>query len=202
MKLRPLFACLLLAGILISQTSQAQISIGAKGGLNVSNLSGLDANNFSSSALIGYHIGGYVGINLGRNFALQPEILYSTQGATIEGAVDENYTLNYLNVPVMVRFFTKGGLFLEAGPQFGFNVGEVDLTGNYTEQIENADFSVCGGLGYLGKSQGFGVGLRYNAGLTESSISGINSNTSVDFKNGVLQLSLYMRIFGGGKLKK
>lgn len=188
----------MLAGILLlTSAANAQISVGAKGGLNVSTLNGFQ--DLDASSLTGFHFGGYMGINLGRNFALQPEVLFSTQGAKLE---DQEVNLNYLNIPVMVRFLTKGGLFLEAGPQFGFNVNEVDLSGNLNEQFNNSDFSMAGGLGYIGKSQGFGIGARYNVGVSKvGDITGTGISET-DFKNGVFQLSLYFRLFGGGKLKK
>lgn len=197
MKLRPLFAGLVLAGVLISQASQAQISIGAKGGLNISTLNGFQ--DLNANSLTGFHLGAYMGINLGRNFALQPEALFSTQGAKID---DQTVNLNYLNIPVMVRFLTTSGIFLEAGPQFGFTVNEVDLTGSLNDQFNNSDLSMCGGLGFIGKNQGFGIGARYNVGLSKvGEISGTSISEN-NFKNGVFQLSLYMRLFGGGKLKK
>ena len=112
---------------LLAPALQAQFSLGLKGGLNVSNLNGLDADNYQTKALVGVHGGVYAAINLGRNFALQPELVYSTQGAKLEGATDTDYKINYMNVPVMLRFLTDGGLFLEAGPQIGFQVGDVSV---------------------------------------------------------------------------
>lgn len=191
-----LFAAIAAAPVTLS----AQFSIGAKGGLNVSNLSNLTVDNATSQALVGFHVGGYVALNLGRNFAIQPELVYSTQGAKLENSTDD-LKLNYFNIPVMVRFYTNGGFFLEGGPQIGFNVSDVNID-NAQEEINNSDFSLCGGLGYMGKKQGFGIGARYNAGI--SKLGDVNSGniSNPDFKNGVFQLSLYMRILGGGKLKK
>jgi Outer membrane protein beta-barrel domain len=177
----------------------AQLSIGAKGGLNVSNLSNLTVDNATSQALVGFHVGGYLALNLGRNFALQPELMYSTQGAKLENATD-NLNLNYINVPVMLRFYTNGGFFLEGGPQLGFQVGQVTVD-NVEEEINNTDLSVCGGLGYMGKSQGFGIGARYNAGISKLGDANSSNIQNPDFRNGVFQLSLYFRILGGGKLK-
>ena len=178
----------------------SQISIGGKGGLNVSNLNGITVNNATAQALVGFHLGGYLALNLGRNFALQPELMYSTQGAKLDNATD-NLNLNYVNVPVMVRFYTNGGFFLEGGPQLGFQVGQVTIN-NAEEEIKNTDLSVCGGLGYMGKKQGFGIGARYNAGISKLGDANSSNIQNPDFKNGVFQLSLYFRIFGGGKLKK
>jgi len=192
------------ATLFISIFSFAQISVGAKGGLNVSNLSGIDGSNYETKALVGFHVGGYVTFNLGRNFAIQPELVYSTQGGTIEsGNVTENLKLNYFNIPVMVKFMTNSGFYLEAGPQLGFQAGDLDYD-NVETSVEGSDFSICGGLGFQPTKSAFGIGARYNAGMGTTGEVDFNNPSidNADFKNGVFQLSLYWRIFGGGKLKK
>ena len=188
------------------QSSSAQISLGAKGGLNVSNLKGInDIDGLEANALFGVHVGGYVTFNLGRNFAIQPELLFSSQGAKLEEAgEEENLKLNYFNIPIMVKFLANNGFYIEAGPQFGFKVNEI--TGeyeNYEEDFNSSDVSACLGLGFQPTKSPFGIGARYNLGLgTVADLeSGIDQNT-VDVKSGVFQLSLYWRLLGGGKLKK
>lgn len=185
---------------LLAPAAQSQVALGLKGGLNVSNLNGLDADNYQTKALVGVHGGVYAAINLGRNFALQPELAYSTQGAKLEGATDTDYKINYMNIPVMVRFLTDAGLFLEAGPQIGFQVGDVSVD-NFDQDIKKSDFAVGAGLGFMGKSQGFGIGARYNVGISKLEDVNSSSFSNADYKNGVLQISLYLRLLGGGKLK-
>ncbi len=195
-----------LATLLISVLfAQAQISVGAKGGLNVSNLSGIDdIEGVKSNALVGFHIGGFVTFNLGRNFAIQPELLYSTQGAKLETATDEeNLELNYFNIPIMVKFLTNSGFYLEAGPQFGFKVNEVSIEDfdNIEDDFNNSDFAACVGLGFQPTKSPFGIGARYNIGLGKTAeIENVQPET-VDVSSGVFQLSLYWRFLGGGKLK-
>lgn len=193
---------------LAATQTQAQISVGAKGGLNVSNLSGInDIQGFKSKALVGFHAGGYVTFNLGRNFAIQPELVYSTQGAKIENAT-EDLKLNYFNIPIMVKLLTNKGFYVEAGPQFGFQVGDVDLTNitsgtNFQNTVKNSDLAACVGLGFQPTKSPFGIGARYNVGLGKAGEFDPNTaGENVEYKNGVFQLSLYWRLFGGGKLKK
>jgi hypothetical protein len=180
----------------------AQVSVGAKGGLNVSNLSGIDEENFKTKALLGFHVGGFVTFNLGRNFAIQPELLYSTEGGTIEGNnITENIRLNYFNIPVMVKFLTNKGFYVEAGPQLGFRTGELS-TDEFESDVKNSDFSICGGLGFQPTKSPFGIGARYNVGLGNTGSVSSGALNDADFSSGVFQLSLYWRLFGGGKLKK
>ena len=187
---------------LAATQTQAQVSLGLKGGANVSNLNGLSVNNFETNATVGFHIGGYAAFNLGRNFAIQPELMYSTQGAKLENSTSsENLKLNYFNVPVMAKFITNSGFYFEAGPQVGFRTGDVTINSSQ-EDLKSGDFSVAGGLGFVGKKQGFGLGARYNVGVSKIGDANSTAIQNADYKNGVLQISLYMRLFGGGKLKK
>lgn len=209
MKLHPLIGGLILAGALFAQTAQAQISIGAKGGLNVSNLNGIsDVQGLESKALFGFHVGGYATFNFGRNFAIHPEVVYSTQGAKLESATSsENLNLNYFNVPIMLRFLSNNGFFVEVGPQFGFQVGSVDLGTigqgtNFQNTVKNSDLAACVGLGFQPTKSPFGIGARYNIGLGKAGEYDPAVGNNVEYKNGVFQLSLYWRLFGGGKLKK
>jgi hypothetical protein len=186
----------------VGSSTQAQISVGLKGGLNVSNLNGIDADNYKTTALLGFHVGGYTTFNLGRHFAIHPELMYSTQGAKLEDATnEENLRMNYINIPVLVRLLTTNGFFVEAGPQLGFKVDEAN-TDDIENSVKNADFEACLGLGFQPTKKPFGIGARYNLGLGKA--GEINSGTpdNIDYKNGVFQLSIYWRILGGGKLKK
>jgi hypothetical protein len=207
-KIKPMknrFLVLTLAFILAGASSlHAQISVGAKGGLNVSNLNGInDMEGFEAKALVGFHLGGYVTFNLGRNFAIQPELVYSSQGAKVDVATEsENLKMNFVNIPVMVRFLTNNGFFVEAGPQIGFRAGDVTWgDDNLTEDFENSDFSACFGLGFQPTKSAFGIGARYNVGLGKVADLEDFNEDNFDIKNGVFQLSLYWRLFGGGKLK-
>lgn len=191
----------LLAICMMTISSFAQISVGLKAGGNLSNLNGLDVDNYETKAIIGFHVGAYTTFNLGRNFAIQPELVYSTQGGTIEGGgFTEDIKLNYFNIPIMVKFLTNSGFYVEAGPQIGFNTGELDSE-DVEGDIKGSDFSICGGLGFQPTKSPFGIGLRYNVGMGTTGDISSEDFENAEFKNGVLQLSLYWRIFGGGKLK-
>ena len=157
------FAAMLL--LLSSQVTTAQISIGPKVGINVSNLSGLSLGDVKAKSLVGFHVGGYVAFRFG-SIAIQPELLYSTQGAKIEDAgSSENLKLNYFTVPVMLKFITKSGLYLEAGPQLGFKTGAKFGSADVKETVNDSDFSLDAGLGYL--LNGLGFGARYCVGISK-----------------------------------
>ena len=188
------FLCMVF--LAVSAKSIAQASVGLKGGLNMSSLNGLDAANFDSKFKTGYHLGGFVNIHLGKKLAIQPELMYSTQGGSIDNGLQvQDIDMNYFNIPVMFRFSGSSGFFLEAGPQFGFSAGEADWE-DIDGSLKKADFSMCGGIGYLGRVLPLGLGLRYNHGISTSGDINSNTDENSDFKNGVFQLSIYWRLFG------
>ena len=68
----------LCASMIVCSTWAQNSSFGIKGGLNVSTLS--DKNDELGSR-IGYHAGLLAHVHLSRQIAIQPEIVYSSQGA-------------------------------------------------------------------------------------------------------------------------
>ncbi len=181
--------------LLVSTASFAQhFELGAKAGVNISNFSGASNEaDLKAKSLIGFHAGGFVSLFLGNNFAIQPEVLLSTQGAKLEQTGSEtDYKLTYINVPVMLKYRSNGGFYIEAGPQIGFKVNE-KVDGTSEDFAKSTDLSIAGGLGYHSPI-GLGIGARYTAGL--SKLGDFNaSTTKPDWKNGVIQVSLFYTLF-------
>jgi len=164
---------LLLIGIL---STQAQIRLGIKAGANFSDLDG----TFDTSMRTGFHAGAILEIKAGSNFAIQPEVLYSMQGAkvTLAGAKEINFS--YVTVPVLAKYYVLTDVFsLEAGPQFAFLI---DDNVENTFKTESFDFAVVGGIG-LNITKSFFAQAHYVVGLTDAS-------TNASIKNRVIQLSL------------
>ena len=90
-----------------SATAFAQkFELGAKAGTNISNFTGTDGwQNVKTKALVGYHFGGFISFFVGNNFAIQPELLFSSQGAKFESAGQTtNQKVSYINVPVLLKY--------------------------------------------------------------------------------------------------
>ena len=153
----------LIAIVGIGATSQAQlIKIGVKAGPNFSNFSGgtSDINYKSRTSL---HAGLLAELKLLENFSIQPELLYSSQGAKVDGIGDFN--LDYVALPVMAKFYLMTDkLSIEAGPQFSFLVNDPQKA----YDNEEFDFAVAGGLG-LNITKRIFVSARYVVGLSEVS---------------------------------
>lgn len=184
------YLVLTIAAILLSLTSNAQhVNIGIKGGLNFYNIN--NDNSSTYDAKTGIHLGLLGHIHLDRSIAVQPELVYSSQGAKYTlGNTDFKLNLGYINLPVMLQYMFDNGFRLEAGPQLGFlisakseaNNSSIDVKSNF----KTIDFAVGLGAGYIKPSTGLGAGLRYNVGL-----SNINNNSSVNSTNTGFQLSLF-----------
>ncbi|KIA99211.1 hypothetical protein OA93_06165 [Flavobacterium sp. KMS] len=178
-----------------------EVKFGAKGGINLSTLTG-DIDNASSK--VGFQVGGFAEIKLSDKFFVQPELLYSTQGAKNKvsgfGYSEENkLKFGYLNVPVMAKYYVIEKLSLEAGPQIGFLVSaksEYSSTGfgedesekvDVKDQFKSIDFGVNFGAGY-DFTENISAGVRYNLGL--SNITDFGDGDNAKFKNSVFSLSV------------
>jgi len=194
MKKNIMFIILLLAG---TAGFAQHYELGVKAGANISNFTGAsNAADVKAKTLVGFHGGGFVSLFVGDIFAIQPEVLFSTQGAKIENTVGStDYKLDYINIPVMLKVRAPGGFFVEAGPQIGFKVHETHY-GTSEDFAKSTDFSIAGGLGYH-SSIGLGIGARYTAGI--SKLGNVSSSSTPDWKNGVIQISLFYTIFNNNR---
>ncbi len=162
---------------------------GLKAGVNISTL---DIENFNDDdARIGLHIGGLAHIHLGstEQWALQPELVYSQEGGKLNTpSGTTTVKLDYINIPVMLQYMFNNGFRIEAGPQLGLMVNSKyeadDVEEDADDEFESTNFSLGFGLSYLSDS-GFGVGGRYNLGL-----SSIGEGPG-DVKGRTLQLGLF-----------
>ncbi len=188
---------LLLAGfILLVGTAKAQspAKFGLKGGVNVSTF---NQTNAEWDSRIGLHVGGMAHIHLAPEWALQPELLYSQEGAKFSN--ETVVKLDYINIPLMVQYMFNNGFRIEAGPQLGFLMNEKyeDEDG---EEYEDDDFKSTNvalglGLNYLSNS-GLGVGGRYNLGLSD-----ISEANGTKIKNNTFQISLFYMFDNAHKAK-
>lgn len=189
-----LSALLLAATVGFSQ----HFELGLKAGTNISNFNGAsNTDQLKAKTLVGFHGGAFVSLFVGKIFAIQPEVLFSTQGAKIEntGGGKTDYKVNYLNVPVMLKLRSPGGFYIEAGPQIGFKTSQ-KFEGTAGDAAKSTDFSIAGGLGYHSPI-GLGIGARYTAGI--SKLGDFNTAnpgaTPPDWKNGVIQVSIFYTLF-------
>lgn len=185
-----LYLSLAVAAILIGGTVSAQhINVGIKGGLNLFTIS--NDNGPKYDAKPDFNVGLLGHIHLAKDLALQPEIVYSGQGAKFgSGSTETKVNLGYINVPLLVQYMFDNGFRLQAGPQIGFLVSAKSKTNNVSTDIKNSvkpvDFAIGAGVGYVHPPSGFGVDARYNFGLSD-----INENSPIKSMNRGAQLGVF-----------
>ncbi len=197
MKKLMLFAAIAVFGFAKVQ-AQGEIQFGAKAGVNFAKLTGDDVED--ADGRTGFHIGGLVEIPISEKFSVQPEIVYSQQGlqskSNFDGIeIESKLKLDYINIPVMAKFYVSEGFAIEAGPQFGFNVSskfEAERDGESfkenAEDVAGFDLSLGAGLSYKLDSGLFFQG-RYMFGLSnvnQAEEEGFDDNLT----NSVLSLSI------------
>ncbi|WP_026038885.1 porin family protein [Myroides injenensis] len=187
------------------------IKFGAKGGLNVSNITDADYTSSRTS----FHIGVVAEIFINEKFSIQPEILYSAQGFKIDRSfsfigentkIDMTSKMDYINIPIMAKYYVWQGLNIQLGPQFGFLTSAKNKINDFTvdgrniedyinenmpkdfkDQMKTFDFGLNVGAGYE-LPIGVFFDARYNIGLTN--VAKKEEGEKVKGKNGVFQLSV------------
>lgn len=150
---------ILMACLFMAMPTQAQIRFGVKGGLDIAKLN----TDFSENST-GFFVGPMVEFTLPiLGLGVDAAALYSQSSLKFKGIDDEK--LKSIEVPVNLKW-TIGlgstlGVFLNAGPQFGFGLNE------YWEGHDKKAFvsvNVGGGLKLLRHLQ---LGVNYNFGASK-----------------------------------
>ncbi len=199
-----LFIAVFMASICVVNAQDATpsgIRFGVKAGANFSGWAGDDKDVFGEpKSRVGFHGGFLANIPLGGMLAFQPELLYSSVGPKFEEAGDEfKIVQNYLSIPMMLQYASAGGFYGEIGPNINILMSAEAKSDGDDEDIKDSfnSFELGAGLG-LGyrMASGFGIGARYNLGL--SKIFNDDDGVDVAVKNSGFQISL-MYMFGGSK---
>ncbi|MBL7845665.1 MAG: PorT family protein [Cyclobacteriaceae bacterium] len=189
------------------------IEFGLDGGVNFSNIRGLEGGAFKNSFNIGFYFdiktkhpnwlfktGVLVKSNLGS--AGLPTYLLDNpdlDNAFAEGEVWRK--INYFNVPIAMKYKVSDHFFVEGGimPALrakAYDYFTAEVQGNDLEyavdirdQIHRLDFGLLGGFGYrLFKGYGMNISFRYYYGLTDVVIDDSSAdqyNTSIYLAVGI-----------------
>jgi hypothetical protein len=186
--MRVFLSVTVIAILLAGKTSAQDVNFGIKAGLNLYNI---NSSGSEYDVKTGFHAGLLGHIHLTKHFAVQPELVYSTQGAKYKvGGLVTKTKLSYINLPVLLQYMFDNGFRLQAGPQVGFLINAKNETGSTNTNIKKStntvDFALGMGVGYINPKSGFGVDARYNLGL-----SNINDDSNVKATNRGLQLGVF-----------
>jgi opacity protein-like surface antigen len=131
----------------------SDMKFGVKAGYSNTNFSG-DAETDAAS---NFYIGGLVDFAVSEKFHVQPELLYS-----MEGADNEETGLDFIRIPVMFKYYVAESFNLQAGPEFAFVAGGDEVK----EGLKSFDYGLGIGAAYELPS-GLFFDARYNLGLAD-----------------------------------
>lgn len=164
----------LVAATYFAVPANAQLKFGVKGGLNITDMS-LSNDVFETSNRTGFFIGPTIKFTLPIvGLGIDASALYDQREGEVNVEADDNTLVSTrlkqksINIPINLRYDIGLGslaaVYLAAGPQFGFNVGDKNqsLYKDVAEwRLNTSNFSVNVGAGVmlLGHLQ---VGANYN----------------------------------------
>lgn len=144
--------------VLGATEARAQDRGGVRFGYNAATLSTEEAG-FDPKTRSGFVVGVFGVLPVSGVFAVQPEFLYSQQGAKVEDGSDEaTLKLDYVQIPVLarVRLGSHSPAHLLVGPSFGFRTrAETEFNGetmDFKDEVKGTDV-------------GFVTGIMVNAGM-------------------------------------
>ena len=184
--------------MLLPFTSNAQLGIGIKAGLNFANIT--DVSGFNNNSRTGYMIGGYFSPGKKKLLGFRSEIILSRQGYDYKTSTNTgNVNLDYLLLPQLITLnFTKK-FQLHAGGQAAFLLNaQVDSAGGSSggslfNYFNRFDYGLVGGA-EVSPISGFFIGGRINVSLNNINKEQPIGGGSPDFipkefvKNNVVQL--------------
>lgn len=121
---------LIAAMLAFVSVASAQVNLGVKGGINLSNYYGDDLND--KSAKVGYHVGLVGDYEFAYNMAIQTGLFFTTKGAKYESNFQDYKTkqtsnANYLQIPVHFAYkldvMPGTRIVFHAGPYLAYGVG-------------------------------------------------------------------------------
>ena len=170
MLMKKFFTALMFAvAMLTAAPSQAQVKFGLKGGLNVTDMS-LSSEVLNESNKTGFFVGPTVKFTLPIvGLGIDASALYDQRDAKLKGEDDsENISLRCINIPINVRYTfgmsSLAAIYLAAGPQFGYNIGEKNIFSDEDGNgfsLKKSNFSVNVGAGITLMSK-LEIGATYN----------------------------------------
>ena len=184
--------------------AQEKFTFGPKIGVDYTHYWG---ENVEHGGHLNYQAGVFMEYRMNNKFAIAPEVVFAAQGGkydfkrNIEGIdveLKETDHVNYINVPVMLKYYVAPALSIDFGPQVGFNVyskntieGKVEKlkekeTTDMKKYTKTVDFGLGLGLTYNITEEVF-IQARYTMGLTKV------FNVDDDSKNGNGQIAIGFR---------
>ena len=159
-------------------TSFGQLKFGVKGGVNFNNVNGVNTTYYeAANNITRYHAGVMAEIRI-PILGVEADLLYSAKGSTLTEATNgtiSDFKSNYIDFPIMVKFYIIKIINIHLGPQFEFLISAENDGLNVEDQLKT---SMMSGIVGAGVELGFlYTALRYNFGL---SVIGLETSPEFD----------------------
>jgi hypothetical protein len=169
-----------------------KLEFGLDGGLNLSDMGGVNGN-MANRFNLGFYFDlkmknpawmFHTGVIVKSTMGVKDIPVYSLGDAALDasfagGSIDRK--LNYFNVPFMIKYKFPNNFSVEAGPMLGLIYGASDVftkkvvnkddltyTHDVRDQYRTLDAGMMGGIGYrLMGGHGMNLGVRYYLGLVD-----------------------------------
>ena len=162
----------LMAAMLVAIPAKAGINFGIKGGYNITNFS-FSNEVLESSNKSGFFIGPSVKIGIPvLPIGFEVAALYDQRDAKLSTTANGEETLSQksINIPVNIRYELglgdMAGIYVAAGPQFGFNIGDKKFSfsnaNDYKMKDSNLSLNLGAGIRLVSHLE---IGFNYNIAL-------------------------------------
>ena len=197
--MKNLFALIIILLVSFSCIQAQGIRLGIKAGTNLTKVSG---QSFNAGFDLAYHVGCFLEIDVNKKWGIQPELLvsqtsgkpstfqaiYTTTSVSSSFNSQDAIKLDYLSIPLLLRYNVGRMFTLLAGPQYSILMKkENSILQNGQSAFSSGDFAMVGGAQINLKF--FRIYGRYNIGL--SNINDIDSKDK--WTNQQIQLGVGLR---------
>lgn len=157
----------LMAAMLVAIPAKAGINFGIKGGYNITNFS-FSEDVIAKDNQQGFFIGPSLKIGIPvLPIGFEIAALYDQRDAKLEG---EKISQKSINIPINVRYELglgdMAGIYVAAGPQFGFNIGDKKFSfsnaNDYNMKDSNLSLNLGAGIRLVSHLE---IGFNYNIAL-------------------------------------
>ncbi len=187
--------------VAIASVSQAQgVRLGFKAGANLNKIS--SSQSFNDGFDLSYQLGGFLEVDFNKKWGIQPELLWSqsvtkpsnfkTLYASVSNPTlnnNDNIKLDYLSIPLLLRYNIGNILTLNVGPQYSILINkDKTLLQNGQSAFKDGDFAMVAGAQLNFKF--LRIYGRYNVGLQNLN----DVSNSEKWTSQQLQLGLGLRL--------
>ncbi|HEX8277468.1 MAG TPA: porin family protein [Segetibacter sp.] len=170
--MKKIIASVILLIALTGAANAQRLTVGGKAGANLTKITGMA---FKEEFNLGYHVGVFAEIDLNQKWGIQPELIWNQVNTHPASGIDsvlnnwQNNTsdiqLQYLTIPILLRYNAGSLVTLHLGPQFGIITSkDKNLWSNGKAAFKSGDFSMVGGVQVnFNMLRVYG---RYNVGLS------------------------------------